>query len=289
MNFGKVLTAMVTPFDQDQHIDFNRTTELVNYLIDHGSDGLVISGTTGESPTLSLKERLQLFEHVVKVVDKRVPVIAGTGDNNTKDSIAFTKEAEKTGVDASLLVNPYYNKPSQQGLLEHFTAIANETKLPIMLYNIPSRTAVQMSVDTVVQLSQVSNIVSIKESSGDLDAVSEIIERTDEGFTVYSGDDSLTLPILSVGGDGVVSVAAHVIGDEMKQMIEAFEVGDVKTAAKIHRELLPIMNAMFLSPSPTPVKEALQLKGINVGDVRLPLVPLSFEQRKTLEQILENR
>lgn len=286
MEFGKVLTAMVTPFDEKNQLDLNKTTELIHYLLQNGSDGLVIAGTTGESPTLSYDEKIRLFEHVVKVVDGRVPVIAGTGSNNTKMTTELTKKAEEVGVDAALLVTPYYNKPSQQGMYEHFSTVAKATNLPIMLYNIPGRTVVQMSVDTIVNLSKISNIVSVKESSGDLDSISQIIESTDEDFTVYSGDDSLTLPIKAIGGNGIVSVASHIVGNEMQEMVQAFDDGDVIRAAKIHRNLLPIMKGLFMAPSPTPVKAALQLKGLPVGDVRLPLVPLSSIEEQELKDLL---
>lgn len=269
MNFGKILTAMVTPFNQDGEINYDETTKLVNYLIDNGTEGLVVAGTTGESPTLTKKEKLELFSHVVKIVDKRIPVIAGTGGNNTQSSIELTKEAEKCGVDAVMLVAPYYNKPNQQGLYTHFKVIAEETTLPIMLYNIPGRSVVKMSAETIIALSKIDNIVSVKEASGDLDQAAEIIENTSDDFTLYSGDDGLTLPVLSIGGDGIVSVASHVIGNEMQEMIQAFEQGDTKKAAKIHRKLLPVMNGLFEAPSPTPVKAALKTKGIQPGGVRL--------------------
>ncbi|MCT2534579.1 4-hydroxy-tetrahydrodipicolinate synthase [Aquibacillus koreensis] len=275
MDFGKLLTAMVTPFDENNQVNFSKTTVLINHLIENGTEGLVVAGTTGESPTLSSEEKVQLFEHVVKVVDKRVPVIAGTGSNNTNASVELTKKAEEAGVDGVLLVTPYYNKPNQQGIIEHFTKIANNTNLPVMLYNIPGRTVVNMTVDTVVTLSKVTNIVSIKESSGDLDVVAQMIEKTSDDFSVYSGDDSLTLPMLSIGGNGVVSVSSHIIGIEMKEMIDAYETGDVRKAARIHRQLLPVMKGLFIAPSPSPVKTALRLKGLDVGNVRLPLVPLS--------------
>ncbi|WP_339215223.1 4-hydroxy-tetrahydrodipicolinate synthase [Ornithinibacillus sp. FSL M8-0202] len=288
MNFGKILTAMVTPFNQDGEINYDETTKLVNYLIDNGTEGLVVAGTTGESPTLTKKEKLELFSHVVKIVDKRIPVIAGTGGNNTQSSIELTKEAEKCGVDAVMLVAPYYNKPNQQGLYTHFKVIAEETTLPIMLYNIPGRSVVKMSAETIIALSKIDNIVSVKEASGDLDQAAEIIENTSDDFTLYSGDDGLTLPVLSIGGDGIVSVASHVIGNEMQEMIQAFEQGDTKKAAKIHRKLLPVMNGLFEAPSPTPVKAALKTKGIQPGGVRLPLVPLTAEEESRVKSLLEN-
>ncbi|UFU01082.1 4-hydroxy-tetrahydrodipicolinate synthase [Radiobacillus kanasensis] len=286
MYFGKVLTAMVTPFDGEGNLDLDRTTELVNYLLDNGTDGLVVAGTTGESPTLSHAEKLSLFKHVVEVVDKRVPVIAGTGSNNTEASIKLTKEAEAVGIDAALLVTPYYNKPSQQGLIQHFNEVANQTTLPIMLYNIPGRSVVRIQPETVIELAQTSNIVSIKDSTGDLDAISSIIESTPDDFSLYSGDDSLTLPILSIGGEGIVSVASHVIGQQLQEMVTAYEQGNVKEAANMHRKLQPIMKGMFIAPSPTPVKAALKAKGLDVGNVRLPLIDLSSEEQKQLFEIL---
>jgi 4-hydroxy-tetrahydrodipicolinate synthase len=287
MNFGQVLTAMVTPFDHNGEVDFNATRTLVNYLINNGSDGLVIAGTTGESPTLTTEEKVDLFKFVVKVVDRRVPVIAGTGSNNTKASIKLTRQAEESGVDGIMLVTPYYNKPSQEGLFQHFKAIAQSTQLPVMLYNIPGRSVVNMSVETVVSLSKINNIVAIKEASGDLDTMAQIISNTPSDFTLYSGDDGLTLPVLAIGGSGIVSVSSHIIGNEMQEMINSFKNGDVQSAASTHRNLLPIMKALFAAPSPSPVKAALNMRGINVGDVRLPLVPLNNEEKRALQGALQ--
>ncbi|GGC97384.1 4-hydroxy-tetrahydrodipicolinate synthase [Pontibacillus salipaludis] len=286
MNFGNVLTAMVTPFDNRGNLDLDKTTQLVNYLIENGSDGLVIAGTTGESPTLTSEEKIALCKHVVSVVDNRVPVIAGTGSNNTHATIELTKKAEQTGVDGIMLVTPYYNKPSQEGLYQHFSTIAKETSLPIMLYNIPGRSVVNIDVDTITRLSKIENIVSVKDASGDLDAMTELISNTDEGFSVYSGEDSLTLPSVAVGANGIVSVSAHVIGNEMQEMIRELRQGDSHKAAKLHQKILPVMNACFMAPSPTPVKTALQMKGLDVGGVRLPLIPLSAEERSTLSKAL---
>jgi 4-hydroxy-tetrahydrodipicolinate synthase len=286
INFGKVSTAMVTPFDYNGNIDFEKTTLLVNYLIKNGTDSLVVAGTTGESPTLSTEEKLALFRHVVEVAAGRIPVIAGTGSNNTRASIDLTKKAEEIGVDAIMLVAPFYNKPSQEGLYQHFKAIAAETSLPVMLYNVPGRSVVNMSVETTVRLAEIENIVAVKEASGNLDAMTEIIANTPDEFLLYSGDDGLTLPVLSIGGNGVVSVASHVMGNEMQEMVQAFEAGEHAKAAKIHQTLLPVMKGMFCAPSPTPVKTALQLKGMDVGGVRLPLVPLSQEERETLTALL---
>lgn len=286
-NFGQVITAMVTPFDRDGEIDFVATRNVVNHLIANGTDALVVAGTTGESPTLSNEEKLELFEFVVRTVHGRIPVIAGTGSNNTRASIHLTKQAEQIGVDGIMLVAPYYSKPCQEGLYQHFKTIAEATSLPIMLYNIPGRSAVHISVDTIVRLASIDNIFAVKEASGDLDAMTDIIHRTKDDFLLYSGDDGLTLPVLSIGGVGVVSVAAHIIGNEMQDMITSFKHGDVEYAATLHRQLLPIMKALFAAPSPTPVKAALNMDGVHVGSVRLPLVPLNQEEQTALKQIIQ--
>ncbi|HLR67618.1 4-hydroxy-tetrahydrodipicolinate synthase [Virgibacillus alimentarius] len=287
MNFGQVLTAMVTPFDAQGEIDFKATRSLVNHLIANGTDGLVVAGTTGESPTLSDEEKVELFKFVVEVVQGRVPVIAGTGSNNTRASISLTKKAEACEVDGIMLVTPYYNKPSQEGLYQHFSAIAASTSLPVMLYNIPGRSVVNMSVETIVRLSAIDNIVTVKEASGDLDQMAQIIEQTPSDFSLYSGDDSLTLPVLSIGGHGVVSVASHVIGNEMKTMVNSYQNGDVQTAATMHRKLLPIMKAVFIAPNPTAVKAALHMLGVSVGGVRLPMIPLNEEENNIVKTALQ--
>lgn len=286
--FGRVSTAMVTPFDNKGHIDFSKTTQLVNHLIENGTDSLVVAGTTGESPTLSKEEKIALFQHVVKVVDKRVPVIAGTGSNNTYESVELTKKAEQLGVDAVMIVAPYYNKPNQEGLYQHFKAVAEATKLPVMVYNIPGRSVVNILPETVIRLSEIPNIVAVKEASGDLNAMTKIIAETADDFLLYSGDDGLTVPVLAIGGVGVVSVASHIIGSEMQNMINAFLGGNMEEAAKQHQKLLPVMQSLFAAPSPVPVKTALQLKGLDVGGVRLPLVPLTEQERKTLLDTLKS-
>ncbi|OEH92305.1 4-hydroxy-tetrahydrodipicolinate synthase [Bacillus solimangrovi] len=288
MDFGTIGTAMVTPFDNKGNIDFAKTTKLVEYLIQNGTTSLIVAGTTGESPTLSTEEKIALYQHVVKVVNGRIPVVAGTGSNNTRASIHLSKKAEEVGVDAIMLVVPYYNKPSQQGMYEHFKAVADAVKLPVMLYNIPGRSCVNMSVDTIVQLSEVENIVAVKEASGDLNAITEIISRTPSDFTLYSGDDSLTLPILAIGGRGIISVSSHVIGNEMSEMIASFQQGDNERAATLHQDLLPIMKAMFIAPNPAPVKTSLQICGLDVGSVRLPLTSITQEQRTLLVDLLQH-
>lgn len=286
MNFGKILTAMVTPFDQMGNINKQLTSDLIEHLIQTGSDGIVVNGTTGESPTLSNTEKLQLIEWVVEIVNKRVPVIAGTGTNNTQNSVELTKQVSTIGVDGIMAVTPYYNKPSQRGMIEHFMRIAKATTLPIMLYNIPGRSVVNLTAESIIQLSQIDNIVSVKEASGNLEQIAEIIEGTDDSFSVYSGDDSLTLPLLAIGGNGVVSVSSHIVGKQMQEMMNEFLNGEIVKAAKIHRKLLPIMQGLFLAPNPTCVKYALQLQGIDVGDVRLPLISLTDEEKETIKQLL---
>lgn len=287
MNFGQLLTAMVTPFDQEGRIDFEATRALVNYLISNGTDGIVVAGTTGESPTLSTAEKVDLFKFVVEVVAGRASVIAGTGTNSTGSSIELTELASNVGVDGIMLVAPYYNKPNQEGLYLHFKTIAESTHLPIMLYNIPGRSGVNINAETIVRLSQIENIVCVKEASGDLEAMANIIQNTPDDFKLYSGDDGLTLPVLAIGGHGIVSVASHIIGNDMKQMITAFQTGDIQAAAALHRQLLPIMKSMFIAPNPAPVKVALEMVGQNVGSVRLPLVPLTEAEKETVHSAIK--
>ena len=284
--FGRVSTAMITPFDAKGHIDFPKTTQLINHLLENGTDSLVVAGTTGESPTLSKQEKIALFKHVVKVVERRVPIIAGTGSYNTYESIELTKQAELAGVDAVMVVGPYYNKPNQEGLYQHIKAVAESTKLPVMIYNIPGRSVVNIEPETIIRLSEIQNIVAVKEASGNLNKITKIIASTPDDFYVYSGDDSLTLPLLSVGGTGVISVASHVIGKEMQEMVSTFLDGKIDAASKMHQKLLPLMLALFKAPNPVPVKTALQLKGFDVGSVRLPLVPLTEEERTELARFL---
>ncbi|MDM5297990.1 4-hydroxy-tetrahydrodipicolinate synthase [Bacillus pumilus] len=288
MNFGNIATAMITPFDKKGNIDFQKLSILIDYLLKNGSDSLVVAGTTGESPTLSTEEKVALFQQSVKLANGRCKIIAGTGSNNTNASIKLTKKAEEAGVDAVMLVVPYYNKPSQEGMYAHFKAIAESTSLPVMLYNVPGRTVASLAPETTIKLAQIPNIVAIKEASGDLDAMTTIIAETPEDFDVYSGDDSLTLPAVAVGAKGVVSVASHVVGLDMQQMLKSYASGQTANAALIHQQLLPIMKQLFSAPNPTPVKTALQLKGLDVGSVRLPLLPLSEEERLNLSSVLNS-
>lgn len=287
--FGRLLTAMVTPFDANLQVDRKKTEELVEHLISTGTTALVVAGTTGESPTLTAQEKLELFRHVVDIVNGRIPVIAGTGSNNTSASIEMTKKAQETGVDGIMLVVPYYNKPSQEGIYQHFKAIASSTHLPVMLYNIPGRSVVNMAVDTVVRLAQdVENIVAIKEANSDLTQMSEIVDRTPEYFVLYTGDDKMTLPCMSVGGTGVVSVASHVIGNEMTEMIELFLSGQMEKASDLHRKLLPIFEGLFITSNPSPTKAALAMKGLDVGSVRLPLVPCNGKENEYIQGLFNN-
>jgi 4-hydroxy-tetrahydrodipicolinate synthase len=285
---GRLLTAMVTPFDARGEVDYQQAKRLALSLLDSGSDGLVVSGTTGESPTLSREEKLRLFAETKSALGNRGTVVAGTGSYSTKESQELTKEAEKTGVDACLLVVPYYNRPTQQGLWEHFKAIAQSTTLPCILYNVPSRTVTNLAADTVIKLSQIDNIVGVKEASGNLGQIAEIIQGTKEDFLVYSGNDSDTFPILALGGYGVISVASHLVGIQIKDMMEKFLDGKPQEAAKIHRHLLPLVNALFIVSNPMPVKWALNYVGFPVGKPRLPLTELDEKSAALIQATLRN-
>lgn len=285
--FGRVITAMVTPFNERLEVDYGKAAELADRLISSGSDGIVVAGTTGESPTLSTEEKIELFRTVVRTVAGRVPVIAGTGSNSTASTLALTQKAADTGVDGVMLVVPYYNKPSQEGLYQHFKAAAASTGLPVILYNVPGRTASNLLSATVLRLAvEIPNIVAIKEASGNLDQVSEILRGAPENFAVYSGDDSLTLPILSIGGCGIISVASHLAAGKMAEMVQAHFKGDCHRAADLHAELFPVMKGLFITSNPVPVKAALRLTGFDPGGVRPPLVEASGREIATLKQIM---
>lgn len=283
MQIGRVSTAMITPFLPDGSIHFEMVAKLIEHLIATGTDSLVVCGTTGESPTLTSQEKIDLIRFTVETVNNRIPVIAGTGSNSTRDSIQLTKLAEEAGVDGIMLVSPYYNKPDQRGMYEHFKSVANETKLPILLYNIPGRSVVNMLPETVIKLSEIPNIQAIKEAGGNLEQMSDIIAGSLPDFAVYSGDDGLTLPLLSIGGVGVVSVASHVVGEDMQKLIKAFEEGRHQDAATIHHALLPLIRALFANPNPVPVKYALGKLGLDVGPVRLPLVHMTDEEKQVFD------
>jgi 4-hydroxy-tetrahydrodipicolinate synthase len=247
---ARIITAMTTPFNKNGEIDYNGLEPLINYLLANGSEGLVIGGTTGESPTLSHDEKLDLYKKSVEIIKGRVPVIVGTGTNNTAETISFTKEVENIkGIDAVLVVAPYYNKPNQAGLYAHFEAVSENTVLPIIVYNVPGRTSVSIDPATTIRLAKLENIIGVKECMG-LDAMSEIIEQTNDDFFVYTGEDNLTFPAKCIGGSGVISVASHVLGNEMKEMYDFLEEGKMNEAAKQHRQLIPKMNSLFSVPSP---------------------------------------
>ncbi|QZZ23763.1 4-hydroxy-tetrahydrodipicolinate synthase [Leptothermofonsia sichuanensis E412] len=287
VNFGRVITAMITPFSEDGRVDYGIAEKLAAHLVDHGSDGLVVCGTTGESPTLTWEEEYELFRVVQQAVSGKAKVIAGTGSNSTREAIAATQKAAKLGVDGSLQVVPYYNKPPQEGLYQHFKAIAESTpELPIMLYNIPGRTGQGLQLETIIRLAELPNIVSIKEASGSLDQASEIRRATPPNFSIYSGDDSLTMPLLAVGGAGVVSVASHLVGSQLQQMIQAFEAGQVQAAIQTHLRLFPLFKALFLTTNPIPIKAALRLQGWRVGNPRLPLVDIPTDLSAKLKSVM---
>ncbi len=285
--FGHVVTAMVTPFDAGGQVDYSKAAALAKRLIERGNDGLVIAGTTGESPTLSDEEKIRLFGAVKDAVGSRGKIIAGTGTYDTAHSIHLSKEAHRVGCDGLLLVNPYYNRPSQDGLYAHFRTIAESTPLPVMLYNIPGRTSVNCTPDTIARLAQVPNIVAVKEAAGSLDQVSDIRVRTPDSFLIYSGDDSLTLPKLAVGAVGVVSVAGNLVPGEIKKMIKAFFDGQVAEALRIHRRLWPLFKVLFITTNPVPVKTAMRLAGFDCGKVRLPLVDATAKEEEQIQAVLK--
>lgn len=287
MSFGRLLTAMVTPFHPDESVNLEAAAQLARHLVDTGTDGLVVSGTTGESPTLTSEEKLALFRTVKEAVGDRAPVIAGTGSYCTRESVELTREAEKVGADGILAVVPYYNNPPQEGLYQHFRAMAECTSLPVILYNIPARSPRNLEADTVARLAEIPNIVAVKESSGKLEQITEIIARTPASFRVYSGDDSSTLPLMSIGGYGIISVVAHLAGPQIKQMLEAFVAGRVAEAAELHGRLLPLFRACFCTTNPIPIKAAMSLRGIDCGPVRLPLVNATEKELATVQGALQ--
>lgn len=286
MGFGQILTAMVTPLNTNLEVDYEEAKRLAVYLIDHGSDGIVVCGTTGESPTITAEEKKELFRVVKEAVGARGSVFANVGSNSTASSIALAKEALAAKVDGVMAVVPYYNKPSQEGLFQHFKAIAEAAPLPVMLYNVPSRTVTSLLPATVKRLAEISNIVALKEAAGSMDQVSELKRILPENFTVYSGDDSLTLPMLALGCSGIVSVASHIIGDEMKKMIDAWFAGDTAKAAAWHLKLFPFFKGIFITTNPVPIKALVNMIGFNAGGVRLPLVNATPDEEKFLAKLL---
>jgi 4-hydroxy-tetrahydrodipicolinate synthase len=287
IDFGRVLTAMITPFCEDGSVNFTVAEQLAAHLAEHGSDALVVCGTTGESPALSWQEEYELFQVVKRAVAGKAKVIAGTGSNSTEEAIAATRHAGKLGLDGTLQVVPYYNKPPQEGLYQHFRSIAEANPdLPMMLYNIPGRTGQNLLPETVARLTKIPSIVAIKEASGNLDQASQIRYLTPPSFAIYSGDDSLTLPLLAVGSRGVVSVASHLVGQQLQSMINAFIQGQVQTATQIHLQLLPLFKALFITANPIPIKLALNLQGWAAGSTRPPLSDSSDSVKVALQSAL---
>ena len=286
---GEVITAMVTPFDKNREIDYNKVEELTKYLINNGSDTLLVAGTTGEGPTLTHEEEIEVLSTVKRANANKAKVIMNAGSNCTMTAIRTAKLAEKEDVDAILSVVPYYNKPSQKGMIEHFSAIAKSTNLPVIIYNIPSRTGVNMQPQTVAQLAkEFDNIVGIKQSCGDMDAITEMKLLCPEDFSIYSGDDSLTLPMLSLGARGVISVASHIFGSELKSMIRNYKTGEFLAALNMHKKLYPAFKKLFMAPNPVPVKAALAHKGIIEDVVRRPLVELSDDEKTEIFKVLDS-
>ena len=287
--FGSVITAMVTPFREDFSLDLKRAQSLADELLNHGSDALVVAGTTGEGSSLSHHEKEQLFHAVVEVAKDRGRVICNTGTYNTDESIELTALAQKAGADGALVVTPYYNRPPQRGLIAHFTAVARSTDLPIVLYNIPSRTACLIETDTVLRLaSDVPNIVGVKDATSDFQAAVRIVKESPPDFDLYSGDDASTFPYACLGGAGVVAVSSHLAGERMKEMIEHVQAGDVATGRKINEDLTPLYKGTLVTTNPIPVKAALDILGRPVGPPRLPLVPATNEERGKIEQALKD-
>lgn len=285
---GEVITAMVTPFNKEGNVDYDKAAELAEYLLDNGSDSLLVAATTGECPTLTNEEEVELLSTVKRAVRNDCKVIMSAGSNSTIEAVKYAKMAEKEGADAILSVVPYYNKPSQEGMKAHFSAIAEAVKIPVIIYNIPSRTGVNMLPETVAYLAKkYNNIVGIKQSYPDMDMVSEMKDLCPEDFSIYCGDDSLILPMLSLGATGVVSVASHIYGEEIKSMIEDFKEGNIKSALNMHMILYPMFKKLFMAPNPVPVKAALSKMGSIKDYVRQPLVILNYEQKAELFALMD--
>ncbi len=284
--FGAVLTAMVTPFLEDHSLDLDGAQRLALHLLDHGTESIVVAGSTGESPTLTHREKLELFRAVIEAVRGRGMVVCGTGTYSTAETIELSREAEQAGADGLLLVTPYYNKPPQRGLYEHFSRVAAAVSLPIIAYNIPGRTGTRIEHETLLKMAEVSNIVAVKDSTGDFQAISRLISEAPPDFEVYSGDDWATFGYMSLGAVGVVSVASHLVGPRIRQMTGLVASGDIAAARKIHKELTPLFNTLFITTNPIPVKTALDIVGLPAGPPRLPLVPATPEERLRIEKAL---
>lgn len=285
---GEVITAMVTPFNSKREIDYNKAEELAKYLITHGSDALLVAGTTGEGPTLTHEEEFELLSTIKRAVANKAKVIMNAGSNCTDTAVMAAKWAQKEGVDAVLSVVPYYNKPSQKGMIEHFSAVAESVDIPVIIYNIPGRTGVNMLPETVAALAEkYQNIVAVKQSYPDMDMITEMKLCCPDDFTIYSGDDSLTLPMMSLGARGVISVASHIFGSEVKSMIRNYKTGEFLAAVNMHKKLYPVFKKLFMAPNPVPVKAALTHKGIIEDFVRKPLVELTSIEKTDLFMIID--
>jgi len=284
--WGRVITAMVTPLDSQLNVDFGQAGKLAQRLIDSGTDTILVGGTTGESPTLTDNERVRLVEAVLDAIGDKAPVIAGTGTNSTAASVALTKQAEALGAHGAMLVAPYYNKPPQNGLYAHFRTVAEATRLPVMVYNIPGRTSVNITPETMGRLAEIENIVALKEAGGSADQASEMVRAVRGKLRVYSGDDSLTLPMMAVGAYGVVSVVSNVAGRLVADMVKAFAAGETARATELHLQLLPLFKGLFLTTNPIPVKAALRLQGFDAGGLRLPLIEATEEQIAAVRQAM---
>jgi 4-hydroxy-tetrahydrodipicolinate synthase len=286
-DFGRLMTAMVTPFKKDLSVDYAMAEKLAHFLIQNGTDTLVLHGTTGESPTLTHEEEYELYKVIVKSVKGKAKVIAGTGSNSTATTIHSTKEAEKIGCDGAMIVVPYYNRPPQEGLYQHFRAVADQTGLSLIIYNIPSRTGRNMEPETVARVAKIKNYFGIKEAAGDLDQVSKIRELTPKEFLIYSGDDNMTLPIMERGGYGIISVVSHVAGKMVKEMVDSFAKGDRSKAEQINRKLEPLYKVMFITTNPIPVKAGLEMIGLPCGVPRLPLVEATEKEKEEIRKVLK--
>jgi 4-hydroxy-tetrahydrodipicolinate synthase len=286
--FGSVITAMATPFRDDYALDVEGAQSLAVWLLENGSDAVFVAGSTGESPTLTHQEKSDLLRAVIEAARGKGKVIAGTGTYDTAETVELTREAEKAGADAVVVVTPYYNRPPQRGLIAHFTKVADSTGLPIIMYNIPSRTACLIEADTLLRLAEVDNIVAVKDSTGDFQTASRIVKDSPPDFDVYSGDDWATFPLCCMGAAGIVSVASHLVGDRIKEMVELIETGDVPSARKIHDDLMPLFKGLFVTSNPIPLKVALEIAGRPVGPPRLPLVPATPDERAKVEQAMRD-
>jgi 4-hydroxy-tetrahydrodipicolinate synthase len=284
---GRLLTAMATPFDAKGAVNYEQAKKLALALLDSGSDGVVVAATTGESPTLSWEEELQLFEAVKSAVGDKGTVVAYTGSNSTAEAVEATQKAEKIGVDGCLLVVPYYNKPTQEGIYQHFKTVAENTSLPIIMYNIPGRVVINMSVETMARLSRIKNIVGVKEANGDMGHVAKTLNQADKDFLIWSGNDNDTFLIMTLGGYGTIGVATHLVGKQIKRMMDSILGGKLTEAAAIHRRLLPLVDALFVEPNPAPLKYALNHIGFNVGKPRLPLVEVSPKSAEIIKATLK--